>query len=151
MYLSEAAQTIAFLPSSARGSAGDGAGGICRRNARADWEVAECLQAFVTWLKNDTPPSVFLADGVGGLAMVEACHRSALGCLPLTVGSRYRVASERILLLGPGPARAKMQVSPTTDVNPLETSMSRRLYGIRVAGVQGPEGQGDLGRGLGQV
>ncbi|MBW8057745.1 MAG: hypothetical protein IH782_04110 [candidate division NC10 bacterium] len=61
---------------------------ICRRDARADWEFAECLQAFVTWLKNDTPPPVFLVDGVGGLAMVEACQRSALSCLPVTVGGR---------------------------------------------------------------
>ena len=39
--------------------------------------VLECLKAFVTWLAEDIPPPVSLADGLRALAVVDACRRSA--------------------------------------------------------------------------
>jgi predicted dehydrogenase len=45
--------------------------------------VRECLQAFVTWVREDIPPPVSLTDGVKALAVVDACHRSAVGGIPV--------------------------------------------------------------------
>lgn len=50
--------------------------------------VRECLQAFVRWLKDDTPPPVSLTDGSKALAVVDACQRSALSGTPVLVGSQ---------------------------------------------------------------
>ena len=50
--------------------------------------VRECLQAFVRWLRDDTPPPVSLTDGSKALAVVDACQRSALSGTPVLVGSQ---------------------------------------------------------------
>ncbi|MFQ5988690.1 MAG: Gfo/Idh/MocA family protein [Candidatus Methylomirabilales bacterium] len=39
--------------------------------------VLECLKVFITWLTDDIPPPVSLADGIRALAVVDACQRSA--------------------------------------------------------------------------
>lgn len=45
--------------------------------------VRECLQSFVTWLRDDVAPPVSLTDGVRALAVVDACQRSAASGMPV--------------------------------------------------------------------
>jgi len=50
--------------------------------------VLECLKAFVTWVTDNIPPPVSLADGLRALEVVDACRRSAATGASVVINER---------------------------------------------------------------